>query len=782
MTLDLIPREVARYDASTFPTPRAFQDRAHAQLREGAKAGHRCQVLMAPTGAGKTYLGMRTIHEALLRYKSAIFLCDRTTLINQTSAVADKYGLASHGIIQANHWRVDNLNRFQIASTQTLARRGWPKADVIVIDECFPAGTRVSTPSGEIPIEQVRAGDVILTAAGTAPVLSTFSKVSKDIITVGLNDGTEFECTEDHPIFTDAGWVAAGLLERGQGLFSVQAVRRLWLDDHAVYSTEHKERRVGDGILGAEVLQQILRQEIEQSHAQGRGARQDRGNAQGDSSSTISTGRKWQGANGNPNSGLIETWAGVVCGVHPKDQIEAGRWVSTPLQDRPSQRVAEGGNRAGWLQPLRDSEAGARPEEGRAAPQIRVESVTPSQCGSGRTVFNLRVGGHPSYFADGVLVHNCHTMYKTWADYIQTTDAHVIGLSATPFSPGLGRLFSNLVNAATMDELTREGILVPMVVYSCKRIDMTGAETKAGGEWADGDAARRGMEIIGDVVSEWSKYASDRKTIVFGATIAHCEEMARQFNEVGIRAATFTADTTPEEREELLKEYRKPDSHLRVLISVEALAKGFDVDTVGCVCDCRPLRKSLSTAIQMWGRGLRCSPDTGKTDCILLDFSGNIVRFADDYADIFYNGLDALDAGEKLDRVIRKDDEEKEGNACPSCGYKPCGKRCIACGFERVPKQSLVSALAGEMVEFKVGKATVGDKMDVWAQAVTLCRSQGKPETANGRASHLYKSITGVFPRGLPGFDETPNVTVSRAVLNKNRANLIAYRSARAAA
>ena len=32
------------------------------------------------------------------------------------------------------------------------------------------------------------------------------------------------------------------------------------------------------------------------------------------------------------------------------------------------------------------------------------------------------------------------------------------------------------------------------------------------------------MEIIGDVVSEWKKFASDRKTIVFGATIAHCEK------------------------------------------------------------------------------------------------------------------------------------------------------------------------------------------------------------------------------------------------------------------
>ena len=85
----------------------------------------------------------------------------------------------------------------------------------------------------------------------------------------------------------------------------------------------------------------------------------------------------------------------------------------------------------------------------------------------------------------------------------------------------------------------------------------------------------------------------------------------------------------------------------------------------------------------MWGRGLRSSPETGKTDCILLDFSGNIIRFADDFSTIFFDGLDALDMGEKLDKVIRKDDDEKpEGKACPSCGYKPMGKRCVACCHE----------------------------------------------------------------------------------------------------
>lgn len=177
----------------------------------------------------------------------------------------------------------------------------------------------------------------------------------------------------------------------------------------------------------------------------------------------------------------------------------------------------------------------------------------------------------------------------------------------------------------------------------------------------------------------------------------------------------------------------------------------------------------------MWGRGLRSSPSTGKVDCLLLDFSGNIVRFADDFADIYYNGLSALDAGDKLDKVVRTaDDEEKEGKACPKCGYQPCGKRCVSCGYERVA-QNLIAHEAGEMFEFKVGKATIGDKMDVWSQAVTLCRGTGNPDTAPGRAAHLYKSITGVFPRGMPSFHDTPNVVVSRAVMNKQRANNIRF-------
>lgn len=504
--------DTPNYASACFPPPRAFQESAHESLRAGLRAGHRCQMLMAPTGAGKSYLGLRVIHEALVRGKSAAFVCDRTTLINQTSEVADRYGLSAHGILQASHWRANKSMPFQIASAQTIARREWPDADVIVIDEA-------------------------------------------------------------------------------------------------------------------------------------------------------------------------------------------------------------------------------------------------------------------------------HTQMTAWTEHIPRCRAAVVGLSATPFSTGLGRLFTRLVNATTMHDLTQSGVLVPMRVLSCTRPDMTGAET-SGGEWTDRAAAERGMGIVGDVASEWAAHGQGRKTIVFGATIAHCEELCRQFNEAGVMAAVFTSHTTTTERQSLLKEYRKRDSSLRVLISVEALAKGFDVPDVGCVVDCRPLRKSLSTAIQMWGRGLRSSPETGKADCILLDHSGNIIRFKEDFEDIYFNGLDELDSGEKLDKAIRKEPpKDKEQKACPSCGYRPFVKRCMACGHV-VQQSALIDAEAGQMREIVMlgGKKMGDDRAHVWAQAATYARCHSAPEKQQGRAANIYKDITGQWPPRSWHVNTTPGVEISRNVLNKIKAKNIAFSRSRMAA
>jgi superfamily II DNA or RNA helicase len=359
------------------------------------------------------------------------------------------------------------------------------------------------------------------------------------------------------------------------------------------------------------------------------------------------------------------------------------------------------------------------------------------------------------------------------------TKAVVIGLSATPFTKGLGKIFTNVINAATMNELTQSGVLVPMRIFSCHKPDMTGAKT-IGGEWSDKAAEERELKIVGDVVSDWHKFAENRKTIVFGATIAHCEELCRKFIESGVMSAVFTSDTTTKDREILLKEYSKPNSHLKVLISVEALAKGFDVPDVGCICDARPLRKSLSTAIQMWGRGLRSSPDTGKTDCFLLDFSGNIVRFFEDFSDFYFNGLHKLDDGEQLDKKVR-DKEEFEPKGCPACGFKPFHKRCMRCGHEKVVKE-ISEVVPGHMKEIFIGTGSAKKKLadnaeHLWQQVCTYARIHSKPENQSSRAWHLFKQITGQETKWA--FSKAPTVEVTKNVESKIRAMNIAFSKAK---
>jgi DNA repair protein RadD len=382
--------------------------------------------------------------------------------------------------------------------------------------------------------------------------------------------------------------------------------------------------------------------------------------------------------------------------------------------------------------------------------------------------------------ADVVIIDEAHTQLKVWTEFIQNTKAACIGLSATPFSPGLGKLFSNLINATTMHALTESGVLVPMRVLSCKRADMTGAAT-SGGEWTDAAAEQRGMEIVGDVVTEWLKFGENRKTIVFGSTIRHCKELARQFLDAGVMAAIFTSETTSDERKVLLEEYSKPDSTLRVLISVEALAKGFDVPDVGCVVDCRPLRKSLSTAIQMWGRGLRSSPATGKTDCLLLDHSGNIIRFSEDFSDIFFNGLQALDKGEKMDKTIRREKDDFEAKGCPYCGYKPFAKRCMSCGFEH-QAPALVEVIPGEMQPVMLGaKKLADDHRHLWEQVCSYARKHSAKDRQSGRAWHLFQKMTGQAPPKTWLFESTPDVPITAPVRNKITSLNMAYAKARGA-
>lgn len=376
--------------------------------------------------------------------------------------------------------------------------------------------------------------------------------------------------------------------------------------------------------------------------------------------------------------------------------------------------------------------------------------------------------------ADLYIIDEAHTQMSVWTSRINEIRGAVIGLTATPFSAGLGKYFTNLVNASTMHNLTNDGILVPLDIYACTKIDTSNLKIIAG-EWDAEEISERGNEILGDIVKEWQTYCAQeqRKTIAFCANVRHCAAVCRIFNEHGIMAAMYTHHTRDRERQEILEDFKKPDSQIQVLVSVEALAKGFDNPYVSCIMDIRPLRKSFSTAVQMWGRALRRAKD--KKNAILLDFSGNILRFREDFEELYFHGVASLDKSNKLDKISREN-KEKEVKECPQCKYTPFVKKCVKCGFECKNNEPLQHG-KGKMKQLQLRYSDSEGREALWLQCVALTKTKGKPETAYGRACHLYKSIMGYFPQKPLEFSgvDPSKIVISDAVKKADVHNRIKY-------
>ena len=92
------------------------------KIRQGFSNGHRCQLLYAPTGFGKTEVAMSIMKAVSENYKKTAMVMDRIVLVDQTSQRLDKYNI-DHGVMQSTHWRHRPHERIQICSAQTLEKR-----------------------------------------------------------------------------------------------------------------------------------------------------------------------------------------------------------------------------------------------------------------------------------------------------------------------------------------------------------------------------------------------------------------------------------------------------------------------------------------------------------------------------------------------------------------------------------------------------------------------------------------------------------------------------------
>ncbi|GEP57331.1 helicase [Reyranella soli] len=368
-----------------------------------------------------------------------------------------------------------------------------------------------------------------------------------------------------------------------------------------------------------------------------------------------------------------------------------------------------------------------------------------------------------------VLIDEVHTLYDSTLEWLAMLPEHVavIGLTATPFTKGLGRHYGAIVNVASTDALIERGMLArPLVYVATTEMDTSGVAVRSTGEWDDGGLERAGVQIVGDVVSEYVKRSGEHfggsvKTIVFSSSVRHGEEICRAFAQVGLNFANISYHDSEDDRRAKIAEFRKPDSAITGLVSCDALAKGFDVPDVLVGILCRPLRKSFTTHIQQLGRVMRSHP--GKDKALVIDHTGNCLRFLNDTVEFWRDGVDKLDEGAERDRTARPSATEKERKelVCLGCQaiLPPGVSACLACGRERPRRPSNVTTIRGTTHCLHMG-ATSGRKFDFDNHAILRNREvayrtflayavrgkKGDGEAARRWAAAMFKGVYGAFP------------------------------------
>ena len=314
-----------------------------------------------------------------------------------------------------------------------------------------------------------------------------------------------------------------------------------------------------------------------------------------------------------------------------------------------------------------------------------------------------------------------HSASEGWSKYAlgyKDRGAYGLGLTATPKRSDdlpLGDVYDALVCPITMAELIDQDFLVPYELIRPKK------------------PLKRG-QIAQHPVAAYRENAEGRKAIVFASNIVAGTLFRDQFREAGYSAEIITGNTDASTRMNVLERYKRGE--IQILTNVGVLTEGFDDRPTSCVILARAVG-SVSLYLQMCGRGLRTSPNSGKTNAILIDLYGSSWKHGKPDEDRIYS-LDGdgirrkkLDYGPERFCAICGVSLEPDMDACPECGTEGAGR------------------MAPEVVNAPLVKYARMRQRDDEQRASDLRRWIVDAQVAKhkvGRALYKYKAVYGDWP------------------------------------
>jgi DNA repair protein RadD len=354
--------------------------------------------------------------------------------------------------------------------------------------------------------------------------------------------------------------------------------------------------------------------------------------------------------------------------------------------------------------------------------------------------------------ADLVIVDECHNWFRFYSEWMDKWNAvPFIGLSATPYTKGLGKYYQDMVIAATTQELIDLGWLSPFKVYAPSHPDLKGVRTTAGDyNESDLEKAMDKAPLVADIVETWLKHGEDRPTLCYGVTRVHAKHIQEQFVQAGVSCGYIDSFTDIDERRVIAKQFAQGD--VKVICNVGVLTTGIDWD-VRCIILARPTKSDILFQ-QIIGRGLRIAD--GKDHLIVLDHSDTHMRLG------FVTDIDAkyevLCDGKPKEKA--NSDKEVLPKECKKCHFlkPPKVHVCPACGFKPVAVDN-TEVVDGELVELK-GKKDKGEKSADYYNRTTRVvdketffaelRHFGRQKNyRDGWAANKYKDKFGVWPNKI---------------------------------
>jgi len=352
--------------------------------------------------------------------------------------------------------------------------------------------------------------------------------------------------------------------------------------------------------------------------------------------------------------------------------------------------------------------------------------------------------------ADLVIVdeaHHCRA--RTWHQLIEAYPAAaIIGLTGTPVrgdGRGLGNLFEQLIEVATVAELIAGKFLVPTKVYAPVRPDLSGIRIDRG-DYNEGQLAVRmnTAPLVGDIVEHWHKLGERRRTVVFAVNVAHSVHLRDEFRRSGVLAEHIDGSTPVAERDAILANLAA--GKIEIVTNCQVLTEGWDCPEVACTVLARPT-KSLGLYRQMTGRTLRPAP--GKTDSLVLDHAGAVFQhgFVDD--PITWT-LHEDQRAENKAHSARGQYKAPALTTCPECAaVRFEGQPCPACHWHPVAKPKHVDIADGELGAVDrnrtVTRPSNDDRLKFYRQLLYIARERNYK---SGWAWHKTKEKFGSAPSG----------------------------------